>query len=316
MNAVCAFCRSSRPADGAALGCGQCKRLLAAPALITIPPEQPRVFRVERIAIPTAVAERFELVPPGELVTDVHRCAWCREPLDNPRLTYCNKTHRQAAYRARHNTKLNLEQHVRRVVRAFALEGAGRRGLRLAYADPPYPGKAYVYRNEPSYGGEVDHAELVARLQTFDGWALSTSAEALRSVLPLCPPEAFVAAWGKSKRISGNTRGKHNNWEPLIVKPARRFKPGVSDFLGTSVARGGGTLMGRKPVLFCLWVFKLLGALPGDELADLYPGTGVVTSAFDAYCASLAAAERDASLEASGRDASPGDGERDVRRLG
>jgi hypothetical protein len=32
------------------------------------------------------------------------------------------------------------------------------RPLRLAYADPPYPGKVRLYRDHPDYGGEVDHA--------------------------------------------------------------------------------------------------------------------------------------------------------------
>jgi hypothetical protein len=54
----------------------------------------------------------------------------------------------------------------------------------MAYADPPYPGKAWMYRGEPTYAGEVDHAALIASLKAFDGWALSTSARALRHVLP------------------------------------------------------------------------------------------------------------------------------------
>ena len=32
------------------------------------------------------------------------------------------------------------------------------------YADPPYPGKAWLYRGHPDYGGEVDHAALIGRL--------------------------------------------------------------------------------------------------------------------------------------------------------
>jgi hypothetical protein len=34
--------------------------------------------------------------------------------------------------------------------------------------------------------------------------------------------------------------------------------------------------MGRKPVAFCAWLFDLLGMVPGDELVDLFPGTGIV----------------------------------------
>jgi hypothetical protein len=66
--------------------------------------------------------------------------------------------------------------------------------LRLAYADPPYPGKALLYWDHPDYGGEVDHTELIARLAAHDSWALPTSAEALPVVLAFCPPGVRVAA--------------------------------------------------------------------------------------------------------------------------
>ena len=64
------------------------------------------------------------------------------------------------------------------------------RAMRFGYADPPYPGHARVYRDHPDYAGEVDHAELISRLITEfpDGWALSTSAQALQDILALCPP--------------------------------------------------------------------------------------------------------------------------------
>jgi hypothetical protein len=70
------------------------------------------------------------------------------------------------------------------------------RPLQLAYADLPYPGSARLYRDHPDYGGEVDHAALIARLAGYDGWALSTSAQALPVVLvlALCPPRVRVAA--------------------------------------------------------------------------------------------------------------------------
>ena len=67
------------------------------------------------------------------------------------------------------------------------------RPLRLAYADPPYPGKARLYRDHPDYRGEVDYADLIERLAAYDRWALSTSAEALPAMLALCP--AGVRAW-------------------------------------------------------------------------------------------------------------------------
>jgi hypothetical protein len=162
------------------------------------------------------------------------------------------------------------------------MEGADGSRRRVAYADPPYPGTSRkYYRNEPTYAGEVDHVALLSSLQEFDGWALSTSAKALRDLLPLCPREARVCAWGKPHGVSSKTRGLHNAWEPVIVVPARRVRPGVADWLSARPARGGGeTLMGRKPVKFCAWLFRVLGMMPGDELVDVFPGTGVVSAAW------------------------------------
>lgn len=43
--------------------------------------------------------------------------------------------------------------------------------MRLAYADPPYPGCAALYKDHPDYAGEVDHAALLRTLQdNYDGW--------------------------------------------------------------------------------------------------------------------------------------------------
>ena len=63
--------------------------------------------------------------------------------------------------------------------------------MRLAYADPPYPGQAKRwYEDHPDYGGEVDHAQLVERLESYDGWALHTSA----SDSNRCSPSARMAS--------------------------------------------------------------------------------------------------------------------------
>src|SRR5262249_22180483 len=67
---------------------------------------------------------------------------------------------------------------------------AGGRPLRLAYADPPYPGKAWLYRDHPDYGGEVDPAQLIPRLSTYDGRAPSPPAAPLPPPPPLCPAGA------------------------------------------------------------------------------------------------------------------------------
>lgn len=199
------------------------------------------------------------------------RCRWCRELLSATApgwQLFCGKRCRQTEWRAR---------------RVSLMEGRDGR-KRIAYADPPYPGMAYrCYGDQPNYAGEVDHAELVGRLLEFDGWALSTSAKALRLILPLCPPEARVAAWVKPIGVSRKTRGPHSTWEPVIYQPARWQPPGRRDWISAMPARGGDSdLLGRKPRRFVLWLFELLGMAPCDAFVDLYPGSEVVTRAWGA----------------------------------
>lgn len=182
------------------------------------------------------------------------------------------------------------------IVAGDASPGSGCRGLRLrvAYADPPYPGCARKF-----YGTEeVDHPSLLDRLTTdYDAWALSTSARALPMLLPLCPPEIRICAWVKPHEVPPATYGLHNVWEVVLVLQGRRLRPGRADALIALPARLGGTLPGRKPLAFCAWLFDCLGMLPGDTLDDLFPGTGIVGASW-----------RELSAGAAGRDArSPGD---------
>ncbi len=152
--------------------------------------------------------------------------------------------------------------------------------MRLAYADPPYPGRAHLYANHPDYAGEVDHALLIEELVTYDGWALSTSAAALRDILPLCPADVRVLAWVKhSITVS---------WEPVIVKPARRVE-NVRDWIQCEPdsyqwrAKPDTYVIGQKPRPFCVWMFTWLGAVPchNDTLDDLFPGSGNVSRVWD-----------------------------------
>src|ERR1039458_4560456 len=94
--------------------------------------------------------------------------------------------------------------------------------MKFAYADPPYPGQSKrLYGDHPDYAGEVDHAELVERLERdYDGWALSTSMKALREVLFLCPDDVMVLAWVKPNAPPFGD-GRMYCWEPLIMKGGR-----------------------------------------------------------------------------------------------
>lgn len=240
-------------------------------------------------------------------------CAWCLGPIPGGKrrdAQTCSQRCRQAKAR-------------------FAVSPAAPRHvggtIRVAYADPPYPGLARRY-----YGcEEVDHRQLVAELAAGfpDGWALSTSSDALEDVLAICRAADVhprTAAWVRGSRSSRAYRPR-NAWEPLLVVGGRPvlLEPGeqLDDVL---VHRGRqrshpGALVGMKPAAFCEWMFRQLGLRQGDELVDLYPGSGAVGRAWDLYASPVddgdtsqlehsdtsRAAARRVPSRAHGRDASP-----------
>lgn len=149
--------------------------------------------------------------------------------------------------------------------------------LRLAYADPPYPGMAGLYPENT----EVDHVELVTRLCEYDGWALSTDERSLAYVLPLCPVGTRVLAWCRSNApfFIPNPAA---SWEPVLLSPARKRPVTVRSYMvcGVNTLHRDDGLTGQKPTAFCEWIIRCLGALPGDTLDDLFPGTGAMGSAW------------------------------------
>ncbi len=249
-------------------------------------------------------------------------CAWCRGGIrETSRVDarYCSKRCRQAGHRAS--------------IRRVELEATDR-PLRLAYADPPYPGNAArFYGDHPDFAGEVDHAELLSRLATYDGWALSTSAAAVPAIAALCVAQDLgvrIAIWVRPPRPHATARIL-TGYEAVFVRPARRVVADidrrvvadvdrpvapvderpvapvderpvdqtrservaripllrVTDVLVGVDARPRPTLpsavVGMKPPAFCEWIFRLLGALPGDTLDDLYPGSGLVGRSWRLY---------------------------------
>ncbi len=161
---------------------------------------------------------------------------------------------------------------------------------RVAYADPPYPSCAHLYRTHPDYAGEVDHAALLLELQKYDGWLLHTSSVALREIAPLIPAEARFMAWVKPFAAFKANVSVAYAWEPVIVKAAR--KPVVNgrfvmrDWIAESITMKRG-LTGAKPERVCHWAFEMLGMGPDDELCDLFPGTGAVTRAWETWRADM-----------------------------
>ena len=155
--------------------------------------------------------------------------------------------------------------------------------MKAAYADPPYIGQARKHYGMP----EVDHVALILRLQEFDAWALSCSSPSLRVLLPLCPDGTRCAAWVKPFHIFKPGVNPSYGWEPVLFKGARkrtRQEPTIRDWVTANITLRRG-LTGVKPDAFCVWLFNLLGLRPDDEFFDLYPGSGAVTRAWEAFSA-------------------------------
>lgn len=191
--------------------------------------------------------------------------------------------------------------------------------MRLAIADPPYPpqlserfdlvdGGSRIttrsrarrwYGDGPRDGhakpadfhadaGEWDHPArhrlLLEQLHDeYDGWAIATCPDGLEHYAPF-PVSAHIMVWAKLRPMPTSSRIA-NSWEPVIVLPprGRRHHPRsglgqVPDVL-TAAAPGGG-FAGAKPAAWTRWVLDALGYDPdADELVDLFPGSGAVSTA-------------------------------------
>lgn len=193
--------------------------------------------------------------------------------------------------------------------------------MRFAYADPPYLGCCALYGHEHGDSGLCwddlrTHHLLIARLYSEypDGWALSCSVPSLAPLLlatstnasgARSPNGVRIGAWVKTFCAFEKGVRPAYAWEPVLFyrgrnPPGYRHEPPPKngkqttpkDFAITpevwespvlaepiTLRRG---LTGAKPEAFAMWVFALLNAQQGDELVDLFPGTGAVTRAWEA----------------------------------
>jgi len=156
----------------------------------------------------------------------------------------------------------------------------------MAYADPPYPGCARHYKDDPNCC-EVNHRVLIGTLMAEypDGWALSTASTTLAEVLALCPPTVRVMAWVKPFCSFKPGVGVAYAWEPVIVHGGRkrsRVDLTVRDWCRCNITLQRG-LTGAKPDGFCYWLFEVLNLQPGDEFDDIFPGSGAVARAWESW---------------------------------
>ena len=183
--------------------------------------------------------------------------------------------------------------------------------MRLAIADPPYLGRAALWyggkgRNEQGRGGRARsrgdlapeyhpdaarwdspdaHRSLMATLETdYDGWALAASGKTVDLILPFaCQLGARLAIWHVPNAVPDGARVR-SNWEAVLVRiPDERRAHGtglsVPNLLTASHPMRG--FVGSKPDAWTRWVLDMLGFHPGDEVDDLFPGSGAVTRAME-----------------------------------
>lgn len=165
--------------------------------------------------------------------------------------------------------------------------------MRFAYADPPYLGasrKHYGDHPEHAVFDTVEgHRQLIDRLvsEFQDGWALSMASKNLHPLLPFCPADVRVMAWVKPFTTFFPNVPVAWAWEPVIVRGGRKRpkdQPTVRDYIvANSPAIRGKGFTGRKPDEFSWWLFEVLGMEPDDELVDIFPGSGAVGRALDAW---------------------------------
>ena len=250
----------------------------------------------------------------GEVLRDADGrpriCEWCPKPI--PARSPTGRRTRADATTCGVICRKRRHRFQRAVARGVPLRVTARRDAerltagpgRFAYADPPYPGLADYYPEAE----EVDHAALIAFLEAeyADGWALSTSARALREVLALCPAQTRVCAWRRRVRFTASRRAL-SAWEPLLVVRGRELATDrpqelVDDVQTPDVILDEDALdyrgrydsahramVGMKPPQFAVWMFGQLGARHGDTLDDLYPGSGSIGRAWTLYGALEAA---------------------------
>jgi hypothetical protein len=144
-----------------------------------------------------------------------------------------------------------------------------------------------MYRDYKDYAGEVDHSLLILQLEhDYDGFCLHTASVTLPQVLRHLTCDYRIMAWVKPFAAFKANVSVAYAWEPVIVKACRKpvVKPGMTyrDWVASPITMQKG-LVGAKPATVCRWLFEVMGCQPDDELVDLFPGTGAIGEAWEAW---------------------------------
>jgi hypothetical protein len=163
--------------------------------------------------------------------------------------------------------------------------------VKAAYADPPYLGcgkshYGHLHAEAADYDDPETHRKLIARLcDEFDAWALSLHSPSLKVILPMCPDDCRVSPWVKPFASFKPGVNPAFAWEPVIWRGGRKRgldEPTLRDYCSAPITLRRG-FPGAKPDEFCWWLFDLLGLTPDDEFHDLFPGSGAVGRAWEAW---------------------------------
>ena len=131
------------------------------------------------------------------------------------------------------------------------------------------------------------HIQLTKDLERkYDGWAIAMSVHSLSTYLSEITTDSRngirVCVWHKPSAVTSGNRIT-NNWEPVLVKvPANRkgMSSGGRKMSDVCIANPDkNNFIGSKPLIWTHWVLDLLGYREGDEVDDLFHGSGAVKNA-------------------------------------
>ena len=161
--------------------------------------------------------------------------------------------------------------------------------MKFAYADPPYFKQGKKHYGEHHDAAEIwdsvqAHTDLINKLidEYPDGWALSCNPQDVLWLGDHLPKGARLCAWVKEFHQIRPLTVQHA-WEMVILYGGRKVykrNPFVRDWLSACPTRQKG-LVGAKPDAFNDWVLDLLNFKDGDQMDDLFTGTGSMSRAVE-----------------------------------